>query len=105
MGTCGEIDPQSLGQGFGIGDRTGARIARRHGQAVHVIRTQGIDGDDGHERRIDATGQADHGVGEAVLLQVVACAQHECLIDLGVLVERRWHRRRRATEHRHEGHC
>ena len=35
--------------------------------AVHVLGPEGVDGDAGDERGVDAARQADHDVGEAVL--------------------------------------
>ncbi len=48
-----------------------------------------VGGDHRDERRVDAAGQADHDVAEAVLHDVVARAEHERLVQLGDRVERR----------------
>ena len=44
-----EIDPESRRQGGGVVVRCVTRIARRHGDAVHPRRAEGIDGDRRHE--------------------------------------------------------
>ena len=60
---------------------------------MDVLRTQGVDGDSRHERGVDAPRQADDRVGEAVLAEIIAGPQHERLVDLGLLPERRGGRR------------
>ena len=62
-----EVDAQPLGQRAGVVARALARVARRHGEAVHAVRPERVDGDGRHERGVDPARQADHGVGEAVL--------------------------------------
>ena len=56
---------------------------------MHVLGAEGVGGDDGDDRRVDAAGQPDHDVGEAVLGAVVAGAEDERLVQLGVRVEQR----------------
>ncbi len=65
-----------------------ARIARRHRHTMDVIGTEGIDGDAGDDGRVDATRQRDHDVVETVLGAVVACAEHQCVVQLAIRVER-----------------
>ena len=48
----------------------------------HVLGAEGVDGDGGHQRGVDPTGEPDEHVGEAVLRDVVARAEHERLVDL-----------------------
>ena len=48
---------------------------------------EGVGGDTGHDRRVDAARQADHDVGEAVLAEVVARAEHERVVQLAMRVE------------------
>ena len=71
-----------FGESLGVGDAALARVARRHGDAVHVLGAERVDGDGGDERRVDAAREADDHVGEAVLVDVVAGAEHERLVDL-----------------------
>ena len=56
-------------------------VAGRHPRGVHVLRTQAIRGDRGHQRGIDAAGEPHHGVAESVLAHVVARPQRERPID------------------------
>ena len=44
-----------------------------------------VDRDGGHQRRVDATREADHGLGEAVLAEIVAGAEHQGGVHLGVV--------------------
>ncbi len=68
---------------FSASDREWSRrVARRHEHAVHVLRADGVGGDDGHQRRVDAAGQRDGHVGEPVLVHVVAGAGHEGRVHL-----------------------
>ena len=53
-----------------------------------------VDGDRRHQRRVDPARQADHGLGEAVLGQVVAGAEDERGVHLGVVAEGRAQRDR-----------
>ena len=58
-------------------------------------RPERIDGDGGDQRRVDASREPDHRIGEAVLPQVVPGPEHEGGVDLGVGGERlgqRWRR-------------
>ena len=82
-----EVDPERLGQGVGVGPRSLARVARRHRQPVDVLGAQGVDGHGGHQRRVDPPREADHGVGEPVLGQVVPGPEHQRLVDLGLGAE------------------
>ena len=54
---------------------------------MDVLGAEGVDGDRRDERRVDAAGEPDHDVGEAVLGAVVAGAEDERLVQLGVRVE------------------
>ena len=87
------VDAERRRQQLGVGARALARVARRHRHAVDVLGAEGVGGDAGHERRVDATGEADHDVGEAVLAHVVAGADHQRLVHLGDRVEGRGHDR------------
>ena len=51
--------------------------AGRHRDRVDVLGTQRVGGDSGRQRRVDAAGDADHDVGEAVLRDVVAETEPE----------------------------
>ena len=77
-------DPEVLGQLGGISQAPLAREARRHEHAGHVLGAEGSDGDGGHQRGVDAAGEADDHVGEPVLGHVVAGAEHERLPHLGL---------------------
>ena len=52
-----------------------------------MVGAQGIDSDTRNDRRIDAARQTNDHIGELVLVHVVACAEHQCLIHLGNRVE------------------
>ena len=49
---------------------------------------QGIGGYGGHQRRVDPPGEADHDVGEAVFVHVVAGPDDECRIYLLLVTQR-----------------
>ncbi len=57
-----QVDAEGLGQRGGVAARSGARVARRHGQAVDVVGTERVDGHSGDERGVDAPRQPHHGV-------------------------------------------
>ncbi len=88
-GDGAEVDAEVVGELFGVGARAVARVPRRHRHAVHVLGAERVGGDARDERRVDATRQADDDVGEAVLADVVAGAEHERLVDLGDRIEQR----------------
>ena len=86
-GDGAEVDAQVLGQRLRVGAGVVAGEARRHGHAVHVVGPDGVDRHHGHQRGVDAARQADHHVGEPVLHQVVAGAEHDGPVHLLVGVE------------------
>ena len=91
-GRRGHVDPEIGGQRHRVGHRSLARVAGRHRHPVDVLPAQGIDGDGRHQGRVDAAGQPDHRVGEPVLAHVVAGAEDQRLVDLGLGVEGGGHR-------------
>ena len=91
-----QVDAEQGGQLTGIVTGAVARIARRHGDPVHVGGPQRIDGDGGHQGRVDTARQADHRLGEPVLAQIVPRAEHQRGIDLGFVGQRR---PQRGSEH------
>ena len=93
-------DPELLGQRLGVGDAARAREARRHEHADHVVGAERVGRDRGDERRVDAAREPDHHVGEAVLGDVVAGADHERLVHLVHRLERRLDPRRRRSARR-----
>ncbi len=74
-------DAQRPGAGLGVLQRVPAGVGRRHHDGVHALRPQRVGGDGRGERRIDATGKADHHRREAGLVHVVAQAQHHRPVD------------------------
>ena len=56
--------------------------ARGHRDADDAVRAERLDGERRRERRVDAAGEADDGLREAVLAEVVAGAEHERRVDL-----------------------
>ena len=82
-----QLDAEVVRERLRVRPRALRRIARRHRHAGHAVRAERVDRDQQHERRVDATGQPDHDVLEAVLGHVVAGGEHERRIDLGVGVE------------------
>ena len=67
IGISPVVDAEVDGEVLGVGPRAVARVARRHGDAVDVVGAERVGRDAGHQRRVDAAGQPDHDVGEAVL--------------------------------------
>ena len=72
--------------------------ARGHDRRAHALGAERVGGEAGDERRVDPAGEAEHDVREAVLLDVVAQAERERRVDLGL--ERRDRRRQRARRPR-----
>ena len=77
-----EPDAEAARHILGIGHAARARVHAGHRQGVHRIGPEGIHRDHGHERRVDATGEPEHHLTEAVLAHVVARAEHERAIHL-----------------------
>ena len=90
------LDPEVRRERLRVGDAVIARIARRHQHARDVFGAERVDGDRGDERGVDPTRQTDQDVGEAVLADVVAGAEHERLVHLVHRRERRFDPRRDA---------
>ena len=67
-----EVDAERLGEPLRVAARPLRRVARRHRDAVHALRAERLDAERGGERRVDAAGEPDHDVAEAVLRHVVA---------------------------------
>ena len=65
-------------------------VLARHQQPVHILRTDGIDGQRGHQRRIHSSAQSQHRTADAVLAEIVPQAAHQSLVhqhhSLGFLV-------------------
>ena len=55
-----QVDAEARGQDAGVVAGPFARIARGHGDPVHAGGPERIDGDRGHQRRVDPAGQPDH---------------------------------------------
>ena len=90
IGTVTVRMPRFARERVGVGDAALAREARRHEHADHVLGPERVDRDRRDQRRVDAAGEPDEHVGEAVLAHVVAGAEHERLVHLV-------HRRRAAA--------
>ena len=84
-----QVDAQPLAQRHRVATRPVTRVARRHGDPVHPLRPERVDGHRGHERRVDAAGQPDDRLAETVFRQVVTGAEHQGRIHLGVVAHRR----------------
>ena len=88
----GDRDLDQLGAEV-LGDRAGvalglvAGVGGGHDDALQALGADGVGGDLGDQRGVDAAREADDDVGEAVLADVVAHAEGEGGVDLGVLVE------------------
>ena len=72
---------QALRLGACILDTHGGGIAGRHHHRLDTFRSDGIHRDSQGQSRIHASGQADHRPLKAVLLYVVADAQHQSTIN------------------------
>ena len=95
---AGHLDAEVGAECDRVGDRTLARVPRGHGHPVHVLRAERVDRDGGDQRRVDPAGEPDHRVGEAVLRDVVAGAEDQCLVDLLLGSEHRSERRRERRQ-------
>ena len=68
------LDTQVRGELPRILDAAAARVGRRHQDAQHVIRPEGLDGDRGGERRVDAAGKPEHRtLGSRICARSRAC--------------------------------
>ena len=68
--------------GVGLGGRGG--VGRGHDRDVHALGPERVGGEAGHERRVDPAREAQHHAGEPVLLHVVAQAEFERRVHLGL---------------------
>ena len=50
---------------------------------MHVLGPEGVDGNGGHQRRVDPAGEADDHVGEGILADVVAGTHDQRPVYLG----------------------
>ena len=82
------VDAEALGEVGGVGSAVVAGVAAGHADAVHVLGAEGVDGHAGHDRGVDTARQADDHIGEAVLAHVVAGAEHQRRVELGIGRER-----------------
>ena len=89
----GHVQPLRGDQGLGIGYRVAARVPGRHQHGVDVLRTEGVGGDGGHQRRVHPTREAEADVAEAALADVVTRRGHQGLVELCHLVQRQQGRR------------
>ena len=78
-------DPETPSEVLGVRNRVIGGVPRGHGDATNMAPAQCVDGDGGHDGRVDPAGESDDDVGEAVLGQVVACAEDQRGIDLTLL--------------------
>src|SRR5690606_1083161 len=84
-----ETDAEVVGEGAGVFDRMLGAVAGGHGDAPHVLGPEGVGGDGGGERRVDASGQAEDDRVEPVLAHVIAETGRQGGVDLGDGVEQR----------------
>ena len=86
-GDDAERNAQGGGERLRVGHAAVGGVAGGHGDALDVLGAEGVDGDDGGEAGIDAAGEADERLAEAVLADVVAGAEDEGVVDLADGVE------------------
>ena len=103
IGTVSVRMPRLAASASASVDAALAREARRHEHADDVLGAERVGRDRGDERRVDAAGEADEHVGEAVLADVVAGAEHERLVDLVHRLEQRLDPRLASTAARRVG--
>ena len=65
--------------------RRRGRVRRGHDRHADPVGADGIGRHAGDERRVDAAGEPEHDALEAVLLDVVAQAERERGVDLGLV--------------------
>ena len=80
--------PRFCGEGAGVVDGAGGGELAGHADAEDVLRAEGLDGDGGDQRGVDAAAEADEGLGEAALADVVAGAEDERVPGGGDVVGR-----------------
>ena len=80
-------DAEVLGQHARVALGARGRIGRGHDHRGDLLGAERVDGDGRHERGVDAAAEPEDDVLEAVLAHVVARAEHERGVDLGVGVE------------------
>ncbi len=83
-GDGGDADAEVGGERHRVGDRALARVARGHGDPVHLLGAEGVDRHRCDQRGVDAARQPDERAGEVVLPHVVTRAEHQGLVHLGV---------------------
>ena len=86
---------------LGVGQRVLAGPLRRQPDAVHAVGAEGVDGQRGDQRRVDAAGEAEDDRRHAVLVDEVAQPQHQGPPDLLAVAQRLDDRRRARLERRH----
>ena len=93
-------------QGARVGLGLGRGMRRGHHRHVHALGSQRVGGDAGDQRGVDPAGETEHHVSEPVLLHVIAQADRQRRVDLGLGIELGGEalRRRRAVGPRRERH-
>ena len=81
-----EADAEILGQGAGVGDAAFRGVGAGHADADDVFAADGVDGDGGGQRGIDAAAQADQDALEAALVNVIARAEDERFVNRFALI-------------------
>ena len=87
MGSSSSSTPRFSASLTRVAARALRGVRRRHRHAGHALGAEGVDGDEGHQRRVDPAREPDDHVLEAALGHVVARAEDERRVDLGVGVE------------------
>ncbi len=77
MGRSSKADAEICGEGAGVVDGAGGGELAGHADAEDVFLAEGFDGDGGDEGGVDAAAEADEGLLEAALADVVAGAEDE----------------------------
>ena len=83
-----QLDAEVVGEGLRVADGALGGVARGLGDADDVLGAERVDGDGGDEAGVDAAGEGDQRLLEAVLVHVVARAEDERVVDLGLVGER-----------------
>ena len=91
-----ELDAEALGERPRVVLGAGGGVVRGHAHAGHALGPERVDRDQRHQRGVDPAREPDHDALEAVLLDVVARAERERGVDLGLVARAARRRRRRA---------
>ena len=80
------VDAEILGELLGVGKAVVAAVAAGHGEAVDVVRSQRVGGQDGDDGGVDPAREPQHDAAEAALGYVIAQPELQGGRDAGHLV-------------------